>query len=129
MHFRPGKVSLVCLWLLAAGAPVAAQTPKAADAAVAAEALEPAREDLLRAYGERITAVNAGAAEVFPPDEAAQVQLHLEAIQKLACQRIEREGLNFDCRVEARLRIADQRPKTSVVNLWLEKADNVWIVR
>lgn len=124
-------LALLGLWLVAAG-PVTAQSQKQAKAAAdaaAATALEPTRDDLLRAYGARITEVNDGAGAVLAADETAQVRLTLEDAQKLTCERIQQDGLHYDCRVEARLRIADQRPRTSVVHLWMEKTDTGWVSR
>ena len=93
------------------------------------EGLEPSRDDLRGAYTARIDEVNQGAGQVLSDDEAAALRLQLEDLQKLLCQRIERVGDHYDCRVEVRIRIADQRPETRVVNLWLEHGPQGWVAR
>lgn len=118
---------LVAIASLSVG-PVLGQ-PGSATAPSPSAGLEPSRDDLRAAYAARIDEVNQGAGEVLSDDEAAALRLNLEDLQKLICRRIERIGDHYDCRVEVRIRIADQRPETRVVNLWLEHGAQGWVAR
>ncbi len=49
--------------------------------------------------------------------------------EKAWLQEIDRVGVHFDCRVELRMKQAQRRPKTEVVQLWLSYEDGAWIAR
>jgi hypothetical protein len=90
---------------------------------------EPTRADVRAAYRTRVAAVNAQGVAVLGADDAATVRLVLEDVQKLSCEPLDRPDVEFDCRVEARTRIADGEPTTRLVNIWLIREGDGWIIR
>jgi hypothetical protein len=90
---------------------------------------EPGEQEIEDAYAAHIADINRRSSVVFENEDAASMQLTLENLTKLGCQEIEREGVHYDCRVERRMRQADHRPKTDVVQLWLSYEDARWVAR
>jgi hypothetical protein len=91
--------------------------------------LEPEQEEIIAAYRGWIDDLNARAVDLLGRGDAASVRLVLEDLRKLSCRRLEREPIQYDCRVEARLRVADRLPKTRVMNLWVRRDSEGWVVR
>jgi hypothetical protein len=90
---------------------------------------EPSEAEIATAYDERIAHINARSREVLGDEQAEAMLLTLEALKKLRCDGLDRVGVHFDCRVEMRVRQADRRPKTTVVDLWLSYENGNWIAR
>lgn len=98
-----------------------------AEAPPAAE--EPTEAQIRGAYEARIARVNARSRELLGDTDAVLMELKVEDLKKLNCREIERAGVQFDCRVELRLRQAKRRPKTDIVQLWISYEDDGWIAR
>lgn len=91
--------------------------------------VEPTREEMRDAYRQRVTALNSEAVELLGEEDAGAMRLTMEDLQKLGCRPLERPGIEFDCRVELRTRIAEREPTTRLVNLWVIREGSGWIVR
>lgn len=90
---------------------------------------EPTREEIRDAYRRRVAEVNTGAVEVLGAKDAEAVALMMEDAQKLSCTALDRGDAEYDCRVELRTRIADNAPRTRLVNVWLIREGETWVVR
>jgi len=90
---------------------------------------EPTEAQIFDAYGARIASINARSRELLGDVDASVMELTVEDAQKLGCRQVDRVGVHFDCRVELRMKQAQRRPKTDVVQLWLSYEDGVWIAR
>lgn len=90
---------------------------------------EPSEQELKDAYAGHIASINQRALALFGEEDAGVMRLTLEDLTKLRCEEMERDGVHYDCRVERRLRQAERRPKTDVVQLWLSYEDARWIAR
>ena len=117
--------SMVVALLLAAACADAAEEADAESVAI----VEPTREEIRDAYRRRVAEVNLGAVETLGAEDAKAVALTMEDAQKLSCTALGRSDGEYDCRVELRTRIADNAPKTRLVNLWLIREDGTWFVR
>jgi hypothetical protein len=111
--------------LLAAACADAAEEADAESVAIA----EPTREEIRDAYRRRVAEVNIGAVETLGAEDAKAVALTMEDAQKLSCTALDRGDAEYDCRVELRTRLADDAPKTRLVNLWLIREGGTWVVR
>jgi len=90
---------------------------------------EPTEAQIETAYAARIADINERSRAVLGDADADAMHLTLEALNKLRCRGLDRVGVHFDCRVELRLRQADRRPKTDLVDLWLSFEDSRWVAR
>jgi len=122
---RPFLPAALAAVFLAAAANAAAEDQETDAAAVA----EPTREEMRDAYRQRVAALNSEAVELLGEEDAQAMQLTMEDLQKLSCRPLERPGIEFDCRVELRTRIAEREPTTRLVNLWVIREGSGWIVR
>jgi hypothetical protein len=119
-------------WAIAAAIMLLAVAPAAgADEDAAAEVVvgEPSTAEIRTAYRARVATLNNKAVEVLGAADAGAVALTLEDAQKLSCNSLDRPDIQYDCRVEVRLRIADGVPTTRLVNLWLIHEGDGWVVR
>jgi hypothetical protein len=125
-------VALALIGLLAFVAPALAQQsdegaePNTSDAAGSGE---PTEADIRVAYSAAIERINDGTRERYGDDDAAALLLTLEDINMLGCRGMSRTGVHFDCRVERRMRRADLKPTTDVVQLWVSYEEGSWVVR
>jgi hypothetical protein len=118
--------SLIAALLLVPVLAPAADDAKDGDETVVSE---PTRDEIRDAYGARVRAINARAKDVLGAADAKSVILTVEDAQKLSCNSLDRKDIEFDCRVEVRTRIADGEPTTRLVNLWLIRDEDKWVVR
>jgi len=116
-------VIMILLWALFS-APILAQQQ-----AEAPPIEEPTEAEIEAAYGTTIAGINQRSREILNAEEAALMELTLEDLQKLKCRGLDRGGIQYDCRVELRMRQAQRRPKTKVVNLWLSYENDAWVAR
>ncbi len=114
----------ILLWGLLS-APVMAQEQVATPPAIE----EPSAAEIETAYGALISGINQRSQEILGDKNAALMDLTLENLHKLKCRGLDRVGIHYDCRVELRMRQAERRPKTEVVNLWLSYEDGGWVAR
>jgi len=49
-------------------------------------------------------------------------------VQKLRCDALDRPGIEYDWRAEVRTRVADHAPITRLVNLWLVREEDCWVL-
>jgi hypothetical protein len=116
-------VMLIALWG-SVSAPILAQQQ-----AEAPPIEEPTEAEIEAAYATMLADINRRSREIFDAAEAALLELTLEDLKKLKCHGLDRVGIQYDCRVELRMRQAQRRPKTALVNLWLTYEDNGWVAR
>jgi hypothetical protein len=90
---------------------------------------EPTEAQIFDAYEARIAGINARSRKLLGDADAGLMELTVEDLKKLGCRSIDRIGVHFDCRVELRMKQAQRRPKTEVVQLWLSYEDGAWIAR
>jgi len=126
MPSRPSpSYSMLAALLLAAACADAAEEADAESVTIA----EPTREEIRDAYRRRVAEVNISAVETLGTEDAKAVALTMEDAQKLSCTALDRGDGEYDCRVELRTRLADDAPKTRLVNLWLIREGGTWVVR
>jgi hypothetical protein len=121
----PGWAAAVAILLL----PVVPAAGADEDAAEDVVVKEPSTDEIRTAYRARVEALNNKAVEVLGAADAGIVALTLEDAQKLSCNSLDRPDIQYDCRVEVRIRIADGMPTTRLVNLWLIREGDGWVVR
>lgn len=116
-------VTIIALWGLFS-APLLAQQQ-----AEAPPIEEPTEAEIEAAYGTMIAGINQRSREILDAEEAPLMELTLEDLKKLKCRGLDRTGIQYDCRVELRMRQAQRRAKTEVVNLWLSYENDGWVAR
>jgi hypothetical protein len=90
---------------------------------------EPTEAQIVDAYRTHIASINARSRELLGDIDGGLMELTVEDLKKLNCRAIDRVGVHFDCRVELRMKQAQRRPKTDVVQLWLSYEDDRWVAR
>lgn len=106
-----------------------APVPAHAQEQVRPSVAEPTEAEIETAYAARIADINDRSRKSLGAADAAPMELTLEGLKKLECRVLERVGTHYDCRVEARTRQAQRRPRTDVVDLWLSYEDDGWVAR
>ncbi|MGB5835104.1 MAG: hypothetical protein WBG92_24395 [Thiohalocapsa sp.] len=117
-------VRILTLVLVCASAPALAQkeTPPGLVG-------EPTETEIETAYAARLSGINTRSREILGDPDAALMTLTLEDLKKLSCRGLDRVGVHYDCRVEMRMRQAERRPGTRVLDLWLSHENGVWVAR
>ncbi len=112
--------------LSAANAP-AQEAPVAA--VVSAGLEEPSEEQIRIAYVAALEDINARSVTHLGAADSASLSIVLEDVSKLGCRRLGGATVQYDCRVQRRIRRGGGRSTTDVVQLWLSYEDEHWIAR
>lgn len=122
---RSLEMTLALLVLACGGA--WAQEDAVADPAAVVE--EPTEAQIRDAYAAALEDINARSVAQLGAADASKLSVELEDLTKLGCRGLSRPGVQYDCRVERRIRRGEGAAVTDVVQLWLAYEDDHWVAR